>query len=657
MRWNYSPIRLLVLVGLLVAATQLEMAQSQSVRPVNIWKQDIEQVELFKGSYALVIGASDYQDNAWSDLTNIKEDIVAVSQALEEQGFQVQTRLDPTGDILLEEITDFINQFGIEEENRLLFYFAGHGYTKESNGYKFGFMVPVDAPSPQRNETLFSSKSLQVERILSLLEQGQSKHILFIFDSFLSDSVLQPSEVSNAVDNRYLISKPVRQFISAGSADQTVPDNSEFRALFIRGMRGQADLNQDGYLTGTELGVYLKQRVPLYQEEQVPYFGTFGVPKLSEGNFVLGFNRIRDPELEIMKLYIEVDKFQEDLDSHQTSWKTIKPSGLHLVYVGEVKNGLPNGKGTFIDPDGFRYVGELKNGRLHGQGILAMPHGDQYEGQYIEGQKHGQGTYTWSNGRKYVGAWEKNRATGQGIFTYPDGRKYIGAFRDNKFEGIGSLIFPDGRKYTGEWENGLLNGQGKFTHPDGRQYSGAWMNGLINGQGTFLWPNGEKYVGAFKDNKFHWQGTYLWPNGEKYIGNHKDGVADGIGTHTWPDGERYVGNHKDGFPNGQGTHTWPDGRIKRGIWKMGEFMGEHPVQLRISKISSRWPLTSAKYRVQKATDCVRCDSTASHLQDQQVKHNSKPSKARLRNQGREITAVWPKAELNSIGIPSTLLSR
>ena len=49
MRWNYSPIRLLVLFGLLLAATQQALAQSQSVRPVNIWNQDIEQVELFKG--------------------------------------------------------------------------------------------------------------------------------------------------------------------------------------------------------------------------------------------------------------------------------------------------------------------------------------------------------------------------------------------------------------------------------------------------------------------------------------------------------------------------------------------------------------------------------------------------------------------------------
>ena len=199
-----------MLFGLLVAATQLVMAQSQAVQTVKIWNQDVEQIELFKGSYALVIGASDYQDNSWSDLTNIKEEIVAVSQALGEQGFQVETRLDPTGDILLEEITHFINQFGIEEENRLLPYFAGHGYTKESNGYKFGSLVPVDAPSPHQDETVFSSKSLQVEQILSMLEQGQSKHILFIFGSFLSDSVLQPSAVSNAVDNRYLISKPVR---------------------------------------------------------------------------------------------------------------------------------------------------------------------------------------------------------------------------------------------------------------------------------------------------------------------------------------------------------------------------------------------------------------------------------------------------------------
>ena len=90
---------------------------------------------------------------------------------------------------------------------------------------------------------------------------------------------------------------------------------------------------------------------------------------------------------------------------------------------------------------------------------------------------------------------------------------------------------------------------------------------------------------------------------------------------------------------------------------MGEFMGEHPVQPRISKMTSRWPLTSAKNRVQKKTDYVRFDSTTAYLQDQQVKHNNNPPKARLRNQGLEVTAVWPKVEPNLIGIPSTLLSR
>ena len=40
------------------------MAQSQAVQPFNIWYKDVEEVELFKGRYALVIGASDYQDNS-----------------------------------------------------------------------------------------------------------------------------------------------------------------------------------------------------------------------------------------------------------------------------------------------------------------------------------------------------------------------------------------------------------------------------------------------------------------------------------------------------------------------------------------------------------------------------------------------------------------
>ena len=34
------------------------------------------------------------------------------------------------------------------------------------------------------------------------------------------------------------------------------------------------------------------------------------------------------------------------------------------IYEGEIRKGLPNGKGTLILPDGKKYVGEFKDGKF-----------------------------------------------------------------------------------------------------------------------------------------------------------------------------------------------------------------------------------------------------------------------------------------------------
>ncbi len=621
-------IRLLMVLGLFAIGTHLARAQSGAVRPVNIQIPDQGQIELYQGSHALVIGISEYQDNAWVDLESVGADVKAVRETLEEQGFVVETLMNPTKNRLLNGITDFIDAHGYEQDNRLLFYYAGHGYTQERNGRMFGYLVPVDAPNPYDNERAFYQKSLKMEQIHSWAKQIESKHILFVFDSSFSDLGLQTSEVTFPDDISYQTPKPVRQFISSGSASYTIADKGVFRPLFIRGIDGDADLNQDGYVTGTELGMYIQQQVPQFQTGQTPHYGKLQDPD-NEGNFVFEAISSNGSKLKIMKLYIGVDDFLADLDSHQTSWKTIKSPDRYLVYIGEVRNGLPNGKGTYTDPDGFKYFGELKNGKLHGQGMLVAPHGDQYVGQYKDGKLHGKGTYTWSNRKRYVGEWKEGKANGQGRFTWPDGREYVGAFMDSKFGGLGSFTFPDGQKYNGEWKNGLLNGQGTFNHSDGRAYAGEWKNGKLHGQGTFTWPNGERYVGSFKDNKFHWQGTHLWPNGERYVGNHRDGLAEGQGTFTWPDGERYVGNHKDDLAHGQGTHTWPDGRFLRGIWEGGEFIGERPVQ-------RQQPITEYVWRPKAAQNDLKS-------------YQQQPRRLPI--------PEWSLAEQNPIKVTSTLLSR
>ena len=654
---RYSPIRLLVLVGLLLTATQLALAQSRAIRPVKLQIPDEGEVQLYQGSHALVIGVSDYQDNAWVDLQSVGADVKAVREALEEQGFVVEALMNPTKNRLLNGITDFIDTHGYEQENRLLFYYAGHGHTQERNGRKFGYLVPVDAPNPYDNERAFFHKSLKMEQVLSLAKQIESKHFMFVFDSSFSDSVLQSSEVTFPDDISYQTPKPVRQFILSESASQTVADKGVFRPLFIRGIKGKADLNQDGYVTGTELGMYLQQQVPQFQTGQFPHYGKLPDPD-NEGNFVFEAISSNQPKLKIMKLYIGVDDFLADLDSHQTSWKTIQSPDRYLVYVGEVRNGLPNGKGTYTDPDGFKYFGELKNGKLHGQGMLAAPHGDQYIGQYKDGKLHGKGTYTWSNGKRYIGEWVEGRANGQGRLTWPDGREYVGAFKDSKFGGSGSFNFPDGQKYNGEWKNGFLNGQGTFSHPDGRVYAGEWKDGKLHGKGTYTWPNGERYVGFFKANKFHWQGTHLWPNGERYVGNHKDGLAEGQGTFTWPDGEKYVGHHKNDLAHGQGTHTWPDGRFLRGIWEEGTFIGERPVRRQQPITEYVWRPKAAQNEMQRTIDCEDCDYKEANFTEQQGLLKSNALKSYQQQPLRRLSIPeWSLAEQNPIGVTSTLLSR
>ena len=62
-----------------------------------------------------------------------------------------------------------------------------------------------------------------------------------------------------------------------------------------------------------------------------------------------------------------------------------------LKYVGEWKDGLPNGQGTgtWSAPHkgaGYKYVGEYRNGKLHGQGTLTFADGRVKEGIFENGQ-------------------------------------------------------------------------------------------------------------------------------------------------------------------------------------------------------------------------------------------------------------------------------
>ncbi|NCO60398.1 MAG: hypothetical protein COZ70_03950 [Deltaproteobacteria bacterium CG_4_8_14_3_um_filter_51_11] len=81
-------------------------------------------IGLYKGSYALLIGAARYS-GGWPSLTSVTHEMKTVKEALEKAGFVVEMAPDPDAKYLRSAIEGFINRYGYDPENRLLFFFSG----------------------------------------------------------------------------------------------------------------------------------------------------------------------------------------------------------------------------------------------------------------------------------------------------------------------------------------------------------------------------------------------------------------------------------------------------------------------------------------------------------------------------------------------------
>ena len=102
-------------------------------------------------------------------------------------------------------------------------------------------------------------------------------------------------------------------------------------------------------------------------------------------------------------------------------------------YVGEIRNGNPNGQGILIDSNlGYKYEGEWRDGQKTGHGIETQREYYSYEGRFKNGEHHGQGTFiSFRNGKsKYIGEFRNNLPwnlnnykDGKLIFIFVNGEK------------------------------------------------------------------------------------------------------------------------------------------------------------------------------------------------------------------------------------------
>jgi len=308
--------------------------------------------QMYKESYALVVGIDAYTEG-WPRLSNAVKDAELIAAALEEKGFDVELHRNLDSDALMQVFKRFFILKGEKPDARLFVWFAGHGATVDGEGY----LVPADAPIISEGAS-FKFSSLALRDFGTYMRQSSSKHVYAVFDScfagtvFSAQRALPPAAITRAT------TLPVRQFLTSGDADQTVSDDGQFRDLFIRAIRGEerSDANADGYLTASELGMYLGDRVTnLTESAQTPRYGKLRDRDFDRGDFVFALPTAPDSGSG------PTDGAQEN---EIVFWNLIKDSDTSNEYAAYLSQ-FPNGQ--------FAQQARVRQNQLQQSANLALP--------------------------------------------------------------------------------------------------------------------------------------------------------------------------------------------------------------------------------------------------------------------------------------------
>jgi sulfatase modifying factor 1 len=230
-------------------------------------------------SYALVIGISEFDDPDWNDLEGVPREYEQVTSALAQQNFTIvpesrMGRIDHQ--TLTAAITRFFDTYGKNAEDRLVVYIATHGYADARNPSPEGYLIASDsgAPAGGRVENGFGVNQLE-----STLTGLAAQHVFFFFNSCFSAAMLPPPTRASAEERvprvdaaalspetaRWtldLLAHNARLVLTAGSASQTVPDvDNPFSLAVVDALSGEADMDGDGLILGTEVAQFVRGRV------------------------------------------------------------------------------------------------------------------------------------------------------------------------------------------------------------------------------------------------------------------------------------------------------------------------------------------------------------------------------------------------------------
>ncbi|GAA6621027.1 caspase domain-containing protein [Scytonema sp. NUACC26] len=269
---------------------QITQTSEAEFRQAHVVISELESVH--KGrSIIVTIGIDKYEH--WSQLRNAVNDAIGIQQILVDKlGFIVPisplTDSHATKDAILNIVEGQLHEV-LQEDDNLLLFFAGHGHTRvdkiggEVRG-ETSFIVPVKARKPDSKE--YWQDYIEVDSFLKAISKLPARHILVVLDSCHSglalgeamktfrDTVRYEKDLSRRISRKVITSARREQPALDGGS---ISGHSLFTGTIIDGFNwGKADLDGNGIITSSELGLFVQQKVGQASEsKQTPDFGSF----------------------------------------------------------------------------------------------------------------------------------------------------------------------------------------------------------------------------------------------------------------------------------------------------------------------------------------------------------------------------------------------
>ena len=265
----------------------------------------------FQKSHAFIIGINDYEHI--TPLKTAVNDALGIAQRLEEQhAYTVHPpMINGKKAAIMEWLTETIPQ-AVGPDDRVVFYFAGHGIALDSEEGPNGYLVPADA-RPGEPASLIAMNDFH--RMLNGLP---CRHGLLILDccfagafkwstGFRGIALDVPSVIYEERFRRY-VQDSAWQVITSAAYDQQAVDvlsnrslgkreensgkHSPFAQALFEALEGEGDVipqgEGDGVITATELYLYLREQVEkgtvAQKQRQTP--SLFTLARHDKGEFI-----------------------------------------------------------------------------------------------------------------------------------------------------------------------------------------------------------------------------------------------------------------------------------------------------------------------------------------------------------------------------------